>query len=378
MINIVLTNLMMVIFLYRFLEKVLSSKRIFGLEVCLFVLLEVSSYFQIIEWRYVVVVIGIVGYALLKYKDAIGYKLLMSCVFVVCLVISEVVCASLMHSILGINAADYRLIEYTLLLICVYLLLYVMLFSVVKWMNLYKRKHLPEYTWLLGILPVTSILFLLNLKEYFSLFRQDVLLISSLFGVLFANVIIFYLYFKVLDRYALEKQVNHLENQYLAMSTLYGSSASFLHEVTHRLFHMKSMPVNEIKNEIDDLCGYLLQQFRSTQTSCMVLQRVIQENYKKLVEKNILVKVDMDYVEFQQDNLFSLLMDMGIRLCENVEGNRFIHFKSRCINDRVVLCMECSGVLLSDDVNEICGCKVFYEQKNKIAKVTLVFEGDSI
>ena len=76
MINIVFANLMLVISLCWFMEKVLSSKRIIGIEVILFVLLEVSSYFKDIECRYVVVLLGIIGYVMIKYKEKTNYKLL--------------------------------------------------------------------------------------------------------------------------------------------------------------------------------------------------------------------------------------------------------------------------------------------------------------
>ena len=376
MINILFANLMIVFYLYSFGKKVLSSKRMWGLEVVLFVLLEVSSYFHYIEWRYVVVMLGVIGYVLIKYMDTTSYKLLMSSLFIGCLVVSEVLSASLMHMVIGVEAMDYKMGEYTLLLVFECLVFFVLLYGV--YIGWYRKKYLPKYTWMLVVLPVSSVLLMLNLKEYFMLFKEDVFVVMSIFGVLVSNVVIFYLYFKVLDMYVLEKELRQLEMQYDAMSNLYGSSASFLHEVTHRLFKMKNMETKVLKYEVDGLCSFLLQQFRSTQTNCLALQKAINRYMQQIIESGIQIKIMMDYIAFEHlDVLFMELIELGIAACKECVKERYICFKSDK-NHCVVLHMECAGYIDGNAITIPNKAKMFCEKVSGTTKLTIVFEGDNL
>ena len=225
------------------------------------------------------------------------------------------------------------------------------------------------------VLPITSIVLLLNLEDYFGVFKQDVFVVLGLFGVLFSNIIVFYLFFKLLDMYVLEKEMHRLENRCMSLSNLYSASASFLHDVTNRVFYLNKLDGDALKYEVSKLCTMLFQQFRSKQTICIALQNSISKYESRLIEYGISLKVDMDYVEFDNSEIFDCLLEMGIVACSSVD-ERFITIKSTFVNQCVVLRMCCAGKCKEiDEIRRNVDCsKVFYEW-NGFSEITMVFHG---
>ena len=132
-----------------------------------------------------------------------------------------------------------------------------------------------------------------------------------------------------------------------------------------------------MKCEVYGLCSFLLQQFRSTQTNCLGLQKAIHRYRQQIVEYGIQIKISMDYVVFEQlDALFVELLELGISASKKCVDNRYIHFKSYKSHS-VVLQMECSGCLDASGI--VCDrAKVFCEVDKGVSKLTIVFNGECL
>ena len=347
MIRILLCNFLIVGSLWMFCRGLMSKKyHNYIHEFLLYLWLSGSSYCGLLWLRIGLAVLGCFWYVYSKYIAEYWFQMLVLCVYLVCLMISEWVCVSWYRIVSGLYFSDYNTGFYVLLLCSVFLLVFVLLYMVYQMLCAYKRKYWIKNVWMTCILPISSVVLFLNMEDLFLLVVFDELALIGLFGVFVSNMMVFLLYRQVVKMNVLKDEYDVLESKYHSLHNLYASNCSFLHEVSRRIFKLKNDNDNEMRAGLAEMCCVLFQQFHNSQTDCIPLRNVLMKYQKELGEWQIDVYSDMQiwHSSFCEE-LFAKLVEYGILACKNVDGMRSMMFSSYHFHNVDVLkCVfSCNG-----------------------------------
>ena len=374
MVNMLLANGLLLLNLYWFLKEYVRHYRRGDAIVYLggFICLLLSSYAERIEIR-ILFAIGIL-YIFVVYMCKLDYsqKTMLFIIFLVVVVVSEIISASVMNLVFVM--IDYTTLLYTLLLLVSNGITFVILYIVKKYLMLYLKHQMPKYVGVFLILPFATIVLLLNLKDYFSLFRSDFLVVLSIVGIILGNLIVFYSFLQIMKVVELQRENACLEVKYETIAMLYKNNSQFMHDITRKIFLLKGkMDVKDyqgIEDLVIDLNYKSLKQFNTVNSNSVVVSSILNFNLQSIMEHNIQVKTEIVYNNFSfllsQDEmrLFTLLIENGIASCKTVgEEPSNLILKTREVEEEV--CVQC--VYSYDEIYKS-------ENEKKIAKIKKLVE----
>lgn len=228
----------------------------------------------------------------------------------------------------------------------------------------------PAKTSFLFTLPITSVLFVASIKNFNDILLFNNFMITVTFlGLLISNIFSFYIFFDVIriinenNQIKLEKSYREIDElNYQILEMKYKKTRSVIHDTKKHINIMKqlinSQEYNELSHYIDDLNSDIGKNFRIAQTSQKVLNLVVDQKFNKLNENNIRLKLDVDNSDlsfltvYEQNIIFSNLLDNAIESCIHEDENRNIIFKMRTEKNFVIIKMLniCSNAIIIDGI----------------------------
>lgn len=267
---------------------------------------------------------------------------------------------------------EVRKIHFFVLVI--FLLIYALFsFAFVKIMKMYRRT-LPKYSFGILILPTITILLILKINSYYELVNKSKALLFILLGLIIANFLTLYFFFKSLESVELKSKLKeehlikeNLQMKYNVLNDTYLAYFNFLHDLLHRgmlLYKLVQNNDNEaLKKEISELNEITFRKFNAIYSNNLALNIVINENISKVHDFKLEIRTeiyeDLSFISFDTQLLmFQYLFNNIFSYFDlQILPSYFLFFKTYARGDSTILKVTFSSSkdILVDyaEINEI-------------------------
>ena len=353
MLNMLLGNLLILINLYIFSEKLLKCKVnnkfiVFGSIVFGALILCSRSYPSLQLYGSFLMMGFYFLFVIILYNGKLLSKLVLTIAFIMVASISEVIVANMFNLLFELQASDLNTVLYALALITSSILTFLVLNVITQWIQLQKYAKLPKTTWLIFVLPITTFLFILNISDYFETFRTNAMIAPIIFGLLVANLISIYIFFQTIHSMNLKNEIKSMQIKYDTINSLYQNNFNFLHDTIWKLNDMYKKVQKEeydhLDKDIEELSELALKKFNIINTNSSIVSSVLNYRLEDITNHDIQVKTDLLYNDYSflpmqaQNDLFSLLVNLAIDSCIFTSiPNKIVVLKSEKIHTNVVL-----------------------------------------
>lgn len=161
--------------------------------------------------------------------------------------------------------------------------------------------HLPQYTWFIFILPITTIFFIVSIQDYYEVVRNNLSSLIILIGLFFSNLIIIYIFFKVTEYINLKKDMDILkykeqsiETKYNLIDQQYKFNFNFLHNLLNSCNNLNNSFQNQnydrLRQEISELSDEVYRNFHSFYSNSVVLNAVLSSQLGEINVRNTVWK----------------------------------------------------------------------------------------
>lgn len=254
-------------------------------------------------------------------------KALITILFILTISISEIFTANLMNSIFNLDPNHINEITYMFALIISNLVTFIILYIMSKLIRKEVMEKHPKFAWLCLALPMTTILFLCNLTNYFSTFRDNILTLVIILGLIISNIIYLVTLTSEIKRMELDNEIKQMRLKYDSLNTQYNTNFYFLHDTIRKLtkmgYKIDENNFTEFKREIMDLNGNLIKSFNTINSNSEMLNILLNYWISDINKYNITVKTVMEYNDFKfisledQQYIFSELLRISLDSCKN-------------------------------------------------------------
>ena len=214
---------------------------------------------------------------------------------------------------------------------------------------------MPKYTWLALILPIISIIFLLDSDDYFDLLNISPHVLLTTAGLAVSNIILFIIFISAINstnmkhKLQIAEQKEELINSKLdLLSQHYDYNFKFLHNLLHTCSQLNSLFNDsnyiEATNVLNKLSDTAFKEFNAIYSNSYILNYVINNNLTKIIDYNIDIKTVIKYSDFKnldyytQLNLFEYLINLSIDSCLQVAtSDKIIIIKSVKTANKIIL-----------------------------------------
>ncbi|MEI3401928.1 MAG: GHKL domain-containing protein [Clostridia bacterium] len=218
-------------------------------------------------------------------------------------------------------------------------------------------------------LPITSVLFMMSIKSFNDILYSNIAITLTFFGLFISNIFSFYAFFEIIKVFKENNdiklqqsyhKINDLNYQILEMK--YNNTRSFIHDIKKHINILKQFDqlgeYHEIHNYICELDSEIEKNSNSIQTSQKVLNLVINQKIDLINTNRIKLKLDIDDSDlsflstYEQNLIYSNLLDNAIESCVKLEDVRNIIFKIKTNQNYIVIKMmnSCSKISLRDNM----------------------------
>ncbi len=222
-------------------------------------------------------------------------------------------------------------------------------------LNNIKFHYFPKYAWLIFILPIITIVLLIDVDDYFKLFNSHINIFVNIIGLALSNLILFIIFLLVINssniktELKIEKQKKEfIKSKVKLLSQHYDYNFQFLHNLLHTCNDLNTLLNNsktkEAMNLLNQLTETTYKEFNAIYSNSFILNYVINNNLERIIENKIDIKTVMEYDLFgifnfdTQLNLFEYLIDISINSClESTIENRIIIIKSGIYANNIFL-----------------------------------------
>lgn len=325
--------------------------------------------------------IGYLIYILYIYTSKLSKKLIVLLSFIVSNALGEVLSASLSNLFFELNSAsDITSIYYTLAILLSGIITYFFLMLYTKVIKFSYWGELPRYAYIITVLPITTMLFMMNIQDYFYLLRNHEILVIILFGLLISNFAFVFVFLKTVSTLKLknELEIAKLENKnidfkYELLNAQYKANYSFMHDTIRSIMKMQSLldkgDIAQFKNELLNLNKDMIRGLNIVNSNSSIISPIINFRLKEMLKNKIDFKSVIEYTDFsfldiyEQRYIFDTLLEIGMLQCKTSdEKSNLMILKTKQLYHQVIiqLLTTHSNVEQSDDFN------LLYEKLSEI------------
>lgn len=298
----------------------------------------------------------VVAYSLIMFKNNCKDVLFNIVPFFLIFSISEIFTSTLLNVLIEFNeSTTSSSLKYLLAITISNIIGYSLTFIYIKIRKSSAKFSMPKYGWFVFILPITTIMFIANINNYYDAIHNNKSLFFILLGLLLSNFIFIFIFIKVTESIYVKKDIEILKYKdelntirYDLLEKHYKSNFKFLHDLLNDCRDINEFiekgDYESLKAKVSMINDVAFKEFNSIYSNSPVLNSVINNYIDKLNEQNISIKTTIEYADFgfislyDQTELFSLLLDFGIRCCENVKNKeRNIVIKSIKKGDQIII-----------------------------------------
>lgn len=285
------------------------------------------------------------------------------------MVISEFIAMLLMNVFLGLNSVTSQTsTTYILSLLLSNILFCIFAYGYVKIKKTFLIISYPKYSWILILVPLSTLIVLLLIPEYFSLIENNKEFIVSLLLLLLSNIITIILYFRFVynlkykDYLKEEKQQREaLEHEMKLYSQYYQENFNLLHDLLHSYSRMKydldSGNLISLKEELETLSNKTFVEFNSIYSESYTLNVLINNQLENLRKFNISIRTNLKTLDFsffsRADEIMFLksILNISIQSCKNQLNGKIFIISEKNYNQIVIRITFSANKDLANNLN---------------------------
>ena len=261
--------------------------------------------------------------------------------------------------------------------------------------------YFPKYAWLIFILPIITIVLLIDVDDYFKLFNSHINIFVNIIGLALSNLILFIIFLLVINssNIKLELKIEKQKKEFVKskaklLSQHYDYNFQFLHDLLHTCNELDMLLNNsktkEAMNLLNQLTETTYKEFNAIYSNSFILNYVINNNLNQIIENKIDIKTVIEYNLFDifdfdtQLSLFEYLINLSITSCIQVtNSDRIIIIKSVKTANKIILkilysCLSINESNIKKNINEILLNKYsslsIKELNNSYASILISFD----
>lgn len=383
MINLFISNTLSLLIL-TYLGKHFLKLRFKEKYITVFILIFLSFFITLINGinisilSTITITIAFCFYLIVIFVGNFKKYLILFLFFISSHAISEVLSANLMNLIFNLSPNDIYTFKYTFAIIMSSSLSFFMSFLFIKFFKSYHSNQLPNYVCLIFVLPITTMLLILNISDYFDILKSNTILFFILIGLILSNLITIYIFIKFANAAYAENELLKAKKEkelsdikYNFLNEQFSNNYSFLHNTVTSLMKLvdRDDDTQKIKEKIADVNSRLLYQLNIINSNSSTISPLLNNKSLEIVENEIDFKSVIEYNDFtfidvySQRKIFSLLLDIAILQCIKVpKEKRLILLKTKKIGQQLII----QGIFAHADTDNIVDHKL--EELESIVK----------
>lgn len=282
------------------------------------------------------------------FKGTLIKKLFVIIPFILSISISEIISANLMNYLFNLQQQQVNNFAYVIAIILSNILTFIQIMVYIKVIKVDNNLNLPKYAWSVFILPISTLLLLLNFTDYFGLFKSNFLIGVIIIGLFISNLTTIIIFFKVIDSINLENNMRSVKMQLNLLNSQYNANFNFLHDTIRRLMNFSDLLSNkdfqQLESQITSLNMDLLQKLNIISSNSLLISSMINYRLSEINEYNINIKTVFEFNDYtflsidEQNDLFTQLLDIAINSCIKSENtNKNIIIKSKRLDNQIIL-----------------------------------------
>lgn len=314
-------------------------------------------------------------YIFIQFKGVFFNKLLVVIHSFVIFSISEI-CILLIFNMYGfLNELPIKdSFEYILALISSGLFVILLTKVYLSGVIFFNTTTLPKYSWLIFVLPLSTIILILNISDYSNMIENHTSLALILIGLFLSNIIFILVFINSIKKLNLENELKlekykqkYSQTKYDLLDQQYRSNFKLIHDIMHKCNSLnnsiESKNLESIKKELNEITTLAFTEFNAVYSNSVIINTLISNRLEILQKNKITIKSTIEYNNFEfmdfcdQIDLFSILIDYAID--NTIKSNEYktILIKSNIISKQLLISFQ-FPVTNSKDINQ--------EIKNKI------------
>lgn len=325
--------------------------------------------------------IGYLLYLLCTYKSKIQKILIVLFSFILFIAIGEVLAASISNLFLGLNSlSNISTFQYTLAILLSETIIFLFLFLYIRLIKFSYWEDLPKYAYLIIILPITTVLLLVNIQDYFYLLRNNILLVLILLGLLVSNFVVVFVFFKTISALKIKNELEmtriekkNIDFKYELLNTQYKANYTFMHDTIRAIMKMQNSLEKEnfdvFKEELISLNKNMLRGLNIVNSNSSIISPIINFQLEEILKNDIDFKSVLEYTDFsfldvyEQRFIFDALLEIGMMQC-NVSHSetKLMILKTKKLYQQVI-------IQLLTTHGEVKDLTRFNELYNKITEI---------
>lgn len=310
------------------------------------------------SFKAILLLIILIVYSSFTFKGDFKDVLLTILPFYIIVTISEIFTSSIFHILTNFDQyTDSTSLEYLFAISISNLLTFSFATVYIQIRKQFNGFSLPKYTWIVFILPLTTIMFITSISDYYYVAENNSNIIIVLFGLLISNFIFIFIFFKIIENVQMRQNIETLKFKeeltrirYELLDQHYKSNFSFLHDLIvicrDANKYLDENNLDELKKKIAIINETAFSEFNTIYSNSPVLNAVINNYLNILNENDIKIRTTIEYSDFSfislydQTELFSFLLEFGIDCCKNSKlKEKLIIIKSKEVGNQLLLQM---------------------------------------
>lgn len=281
----------------------------------------------------------------LMFETTLIYSLFSSFFLMMLNTSSEFISMLIMNVLFNLNGlTEYNSILYFIALVFANIIYFLLCTIFVRFKKKYSVVQFPKHSWLILIVPFSTLFITLLIPNYFALVENDKDIVIALLLLAISNMITLFFFFNFIYNINLEmtlkketEQKMQLEHEISLYSQYYQEHFNLLHTLLHRYTDMKKYLVNQeydlLDKTLEDLSEKTFNEFNSIYSESYTLNILINQNLETLRKFNINIRTKLKCSNFtfferiDEINFFKELLRISIDACK-IKSNSLIYISS--------------------------------------------------
>lgn len=230
-------------------------------------------------------------------------------------------------------------------------LLFVMYIFSLYWKT-FNLKNVPKISLLLLCFPLTTLIFIYNIKDYVKAINNLNNFGLFIIGLFASNLICIYIYYNTIitisSKTELEKSFEKMNLEYQSATTLLSQHNLFLHNIRNQSKDMLDLlnqkKYNKLNSYIHDVYSETTNIYNMINSNYKILDLIINDRLYIFQNNNIQIKTKIETTDFgsfdsfEMERLFKNIIDLCIHSCITSKlENPYIYINSKKTNKQTML-----------------------------------------
>ena len=262
------------------------------------------------------------------FKNTLAYKAFFFLTYLICSSLCEFFTMRIFSLFFFENVVSNDL-AYILGIIVTNLFLLFFMYIISIYWKTFSLKAIPKYSWILLCLPLTTVLLIININDYYQSVVNQTFFIFIVIGLLISNLVCIYIYYKTVTTIAkdaeLEIQLKKAEIQNESANQILSQHNVFLHDIRNQSINMmkllKKGNYTELENYINGIYSDSINIYNMINSNYKIVDVIINDRLYIIKNNSIQLRIQLECTEFppcndmEMEMIFKYAIDTGIQAC---------------------------------------------------------------